>query len=355
MTEAAPPPFFTKPRLRGVSHQWAFFVSVVIGALLVLFAPDGEARLAATIYAVSVAGLFGASALYHRVNWSTAGARRWMRRLDHSMIFVLIAGTYTPFALLVLNGTLATVILLVVWGGAVGGVILKLVWIDAPKALIAAVYVMLGWVAVATVPAAARGAGRGRHGAGGGRRAALHHRRGGLRPPASRPGPHCLRLPRGLPRAGDRRGGAAVRRGRVLRPSQRLSLTYSAFSHASPAQAWALVSEPERWSEWAPHLRGAWGLGRPEVEQGRSGAARLLGVVPVPAKITDKKPSRSWAWRVGPVTMDHIVRAAPGGCEIAVEMRAAMPLEVALRASYGPVVALLVRNLARVAERQDRQ
>ena len=152
VTEAAPPPFFSKPRLRGVSHQWAFFVSVVIGALLVLFAPDGEARLAAAIYAVSVAGLFGASALYHRVNWSSLGARRWMRRLDHSMIFVLIAGTYTPFALLVLQGTLADVILAVVWGGAIGGVILKLAWIDAPKALIAAVYVMLGWVAVAAFP-----------------------------------------------------------------------------------------------------------------------------------------------------------------------------------------------------------
>ncbi len=152
MTEAAPPPFFSKPRLRGVSHQWAFFVSVVIGALLVLFAPDGEARLAAAIYAVSVAGLFGASALYHRVNWASLGARRWMRRLDHSMIFVLIAGTYTPFALLVLQGTLADVILAVVWGGAIGGVILKLAWIDAPKALIAAVYVMLGWVAVAAFP-----------------------------------------------------------------------------------------------------------------------------------------------------------------------------------------------------------
>jgi hemolysin III len=152
VTEAAPPPFFSKPRLRGVSHQWAFFVSLVIGALLVLFAPDGEARLAATIYAVSVAGLFGASALYHRVNWASLGARRWMRRLDHSMIFVLIAGTYTPFALLVLEGTLADVILAVVWGGAIGGVILKLAWIDAPKALIAAVYVMLGWVAVAAFP-----------------------------------------------------------------------------------------------------------------------------------------------------------------------------------------------------------
>jgi hemolysin III len=142
----------SKPRLRGVSHQWAFFVSVLTGALLVVFAPGGEARLAAGIYALSVTGLFGASALYHRVNWSSLGARRWMRRLDHSMIFVLIAGTYTPFALLVLDGTLATVILLVVWGGALGGVILKLLWIDAPKTVVAAVYVMLGWVAVATFP-----------------------------------------------------------------------------------------------------------------------------------------------------------------------------------------------------------
>jgi hypothetical protein len=133
-----------------------------------------------------------------------------------------------------------------------------------------------------------------------------------------------------------------------------LTLTYSAFSQASTAEAWALVSEPERWHEWAPHLRGAWGLGRPEVEQGRSGAARLLGVVPVPAKITQKKPSRSWAWRVGPVTMDHVVRAAPGGCEVAVEISAPAPVETALRLSYGPLVSVLVRNLARVAERDSR-
>ena len=114
MPEAA----LVKPRLRGVSHQWAFFVSVVLGAVLVPAAPAGSARVAAAIYAFSVAGLFGASALYHRINWATTGARRWMRRLDHSMIFVLIAGTYTPFAVLVLDGTLATVILVVVWSGA---------------------------------------------------------------------------------------------------------------------------------------------------------------------------------------------------------------------------------------------
>jgi hemolysin III len=141
-----------KPRLRGVSHQWAFYVAVVLGTVLVLVAPAGQARLAAAIYAFSVAGLFGASALYHRINWTSLGTRRWMRRLDHSMIFVLIAGTYTPFALLVLQGTLATVILIVIWTGAAAGIVLKLCWIDAPKWLIAVIYVALGWVAVAAFP-----------------------------------------------------------------------------------------------------------------------------------------------------------------------------------------------------------
>jgi hemolysin III len=141
-----------KPRLRGVSHQWAFFCSLITGTVLVVVAPPGEPRVASAIYAASVAALFGTSALYHRITWTTANARRWMRRLDHSMIFLLIAGTYTPFALLVLDGTLATVILVVVWAGALGGIVLKLVWIDAPKALVALLYVALGWVAVVAFP-----------------------------------------------------------------------------------------------------------------------------------------------------------------------------------------------------------
>jgi hemolysin III len=141
-----------KPRLRGVSHQWAFYVSLVLGAALVVAAPAGEPRLAAAIYALSVAALFGTSALYHRITWASQAARRWMRRLDHSMIFFLIAGTYTPFALLVLHGELATVILVVVWAGALGGIFMKLVWIDAPKALVAILYLALGWVAVAAFP-----------------------------------------------------------------------------------------------------------------------------------------------------------------------------------------------------------
>jgi hemolysin III len=139
-----------KPRLRGVSHQYAFFVSVVCGVGLILAASAGRARVAAAIYAIAVSALLGTSALYHRVSWRPK-ARRWMRRLDHSMIFVLIAGTYTPVALLALRGPLATTILIVVWAGALGGVVFKLAWIDAPKWLFAAVYVALGWVSAAVL------------------------------------------------------------------------------------------------------------------------------------------------------------------------------------------------------------
>src|SRR5277367_49447 len=139
-----------KPKLRGVSHEYAFFVSLACGVALILAASGGRARLAATIYAVAVSALFGTSALYHRVTWRPS-ARRWMRRLDHSMIFVMIAGTYTPVALIALHGTLAKTILIVVWAGALGGVVFKLVWIDAPKWLLASVYVLLGLVSGAIV------------------------------------------------------------------------------------------------------------------------------------------------------------------------------------------------------------
>jgi hemolysin III len=137
-----------KPRLRGVSHQYAFFVSLACGVALILAASDGRARLAASIYAAAVSALLGTSALYHRVTWRPR-ARRWMRRLDHSMIFVLIAATYTPVALLALRGSLASAILIVLWAGALGGALFKLAWIDAPKWLFASVYVALGLVSAA--------------------------------------------------------------------------------------------------------------------------------------------------------------------------------------------------------------
>jgi len=148
MPAAADMPARVKPRLRGVSHQYAFFVSLGCGVALILAASGGQARVAASIYAAAVSALLGTSALYHRVTWQPR-VRPWIRRLDHSMIFVLIAGTYTPVALLALKGSLASTILIVVWAGALGGVVFKLVWIDAPKWLFAAVYIALGWVSVA--------------------------------------------------------------------------------------------------------------------------------------------------------------------------------------------------------------
>jgi hemolysin III len=141
-----------KPRLRGVLHQWAFFVSLIGGVVLVLVAPAGRATLATAIYATSVAALFGVSSLYHRITWVSASARRWMRRLDHTMIFFLIAGTYTPFCLLVLDGALAVAILCAVWGGALAGIVLNLVWIDSPKWITALVYISVGWVAIVAFP-----------------------------------------------------------------------------------------------------------------------------------------------------------------------------------------------------------
>ncbi len=110
------------------------------------------AWIAVAIYAVSLSALLGTSALYHRVNWKRSNARLWMRRLDHSMIFFLIAGTYTPFALLVLHGALASAILVVVWIGAIAGAIVEMVWIHHPKWVAALIYMSLGWVAAVAFP-----------------------------------------------------------------------------------------------------------------------------------------------------------------------------------------------------------
>jgi hemolysin III len=148
---AAVPEVRVRPRLRGLSHQDAFFASLASGTLLVLLAATPRATLATAIYAASVSALFGVSALSHRSTWTTP-ARRRMRRLDHAMIFLLIAGTYTPVGLLVLEGTLATVVLAVVWGGAVAGIVLELAWTSAPSWLGGTVYLALGWVAVVATP-----------------------------------------------------------------------------------------------------------------------------------------------------------------------------------------------------------
>jgi hemolysin III len=141
-----------KPRLRGVSHEWAFFLSLGFGVALIILAKTPKATFAVGIYAISLSALFGTSALYHRVNWTRPNVRMWMRRLDHSMIFFLIAGTYTPFALLALHGALASAILIVVWIGAIAGAIVEMVWIDHPKWVAALIYLSLGWVAVVAFP-----------------------------------------------------------------------------------------------------------------------------------------------------------------------------------------------------------
>ena len=141
-----------KPKLRGVSHEWAFFVSLVFGAALIFFAKTPKATLAVAIYAISLSALLGTSALYHRVNWKRPNVRRWMRRLDHSMIFFLIAGTYTPFALIVMHGPLATAILVAVWAGAIAGAIVEMIWIGHPKWVSAATYMAIGWIAAVAFP-----------------------------------------------------------------------------------------------------------------------------------------------------------------------------------------------------------
>jgi hemolysin III len=134
-----------------VIHHYAFYVSLLAGGTLVALAPTQRRVLAAAIYAASLSALLGVSALYHRITWSPSG-RRWMGRLDHSMIHVLIAGTYTPFGMLAMSDTLAALLLRVAWGGAAAGIALHVVWLDAPKWLIASVYVAMGWVGVAAMP-----------------------------------------------------------------------------------------------------------------------------------------------------------------------------------------------------------
>jgi len=128
--------------------------------------------------------------------------------------------------------------------------------------------------------------------------------------------------------------------------------TWSAFSDAPPEAAWALLARPARWPEWAPHLGGAWRLGSPEVRTGAVGAARLVGVVPVPARIVAKRPGRSWTWRVGLGTVEMVHRVEPragGGSLVAIDVRAPKPLEAGLALTYGPVIQATLNRLARKA------
>jgi len=143
----APP----KPRFRGRIHQVAFFVSLPAGVVLILLANGPAATAVASVYAVSLAAVFGSSAVYHRGHW-TERARRWLKRLDHSMIYVLIAASYTPVAALVLGGTWEAVLLSLIWAGAVVGVTMKMVRPDGLSVLSGTLYIVLGWLAILALP-----------------------------------------------------------------------------------------------------------------------------------------------------------------------------------------------------------
>jgi hemolysin III len=132
-----------KPLLRGVSHQIAFFFALAAAGVLVSVARGPRATWAAAVYGASLVALLGTSALYHRVQWRPR-PREWMRRLDHSAIFVLIAGTFTPLCLL-LPGRRAAIALALSWGGAALGVAQSLFWVKAPKPIVAGLCVVLGW------------------------------------------------------------------------------------------------------------------------------------------------------------------------------------------------------------------
>jgi hemolysin III len=142
----------TKPRLRGVSHQWACVVFAGLAVLLIAFASGAREHAGAATFAGALVAMFGTSAVYHRVDWRSLAARMWLRRLDHAMIYVLIAGTYTPFALLALDGAWRWSILAVVWAGALAAIVVVLAWTDAPKWLTAVLGIALGWVGIVVVP-----------------------------------------------------------------------------------------------------------------------------------------------------------------------------------------------------------
>lgn len=136
-----------KPLLRGVQHQWAAVFALGAGTTLVALAPTTEARVAAAIYAASLALLFAVSAVYHRFEWTPA-VRTWLRRADHASIFLLIGGTYTPVAMLALGGETGRHLLIAIWCGVAFGVLVSMLWPGAPKFVSAAIAVAVGWTIV---------------------------------------------------------------------------------------------------------------------------------------------------------------------------------------------------------------
>ncbi len=142
---------FDIPRLRGVTHAYAFWLALVAAGALIVLTPAGAPRVAAAIYGAGLCAVFGGSGLYHRWRWHP----RWrplLRRLDHSTIYVFIAACYTAVGMLVLTGATRWVVLVTVWSGAALGIVFSLAWVNAPRWLSSSTYVVLGWIAVLAVP-----------------------------------------------------------------------------------------------------------------------------------------------------------------------------------------------------------
>lgn len=156
MTSATlPRPADARPRARGWIHWYSAIAGAALGTVLTVVAAGtvgSRAAIACAIYAVTIVGLFGISATYHRHTWVSHRARTWMKRADHSMIFVFIAGTYTPLAVLAVPGVIGTVLLTIVWAGAAGGVALKMLLPNSPRWVGVPFYVALGWVAIFAMP-----------------------------------------------------------------------------------------------------------------------------------------------------------------------------------------------------------
>ncbi len=147
-----------KPHLRGWLHAGTFPLVVAAGAVLVALAPTTAGAVSAGIFMLTAALLFGTSAVYHRGNWSPRTAIL-LKRFDHSNIFLIIAGSYTPFAVLLLSRARAEQLLWIVWLGALGGVLFRVFWVDAPRWLYTPIYCALGWVAVIYLPEFSRAGG----------------------------------------------------------------------------------------------------------------------------------------------------------------------------------------------------
>lgn len=141
-----------KPRLRGLIHLIMSPISLVAGLVLVTLTNNLQGRIALGIFTLAAVTLFTGSALYHRVSWKPKTREVW-RRIDHANITILIAGTYTPFAIFLLDKTQAIILLGVVWGGAIATALMRVLWLNAPRWLYVPLYLILGWAAVFFLPA----------------------------------------------------------------------------------------------------------------------------------------------------------------------------------------------------------